>query len=776
MAQGENLGASFSIDITQLKAGLAQANRLIRESNSEFKAAAAGMDDWSNSQEGLEAKIKNLNTVADLQSKKIDALKSEYDRLVSEGMDPASAKAIQLRTQINQESEALEKSKKDIDKYNAALAEMSGQSSETVSASQRLRNEISKQEKDLAKLQEEYSDTVLEQGKNSRAAKDLKKKIAELTRSLSENEKKLDDSSSGLKNVEKAAKKAGDGFTIAKGAIATFIGNGLTSLVGACKNAISKVMGLSESTMETRENFAKLETSFNSAGLGVKNATKTYEELYGVLGDTGRATEASQQLAKISKDEKDLAANTRILTGVMAEYGDSIPLEGLAEGIAASSAMSNVQGVLADALEWQGINLDEFNEQLASLATEEERSAFIQETLTGLYGESADAYEENNKSIIEARKANLEYQKSMDTLGAKLEPVTTSIKLGFARILDKVVELVEGVDLEAFAEKISSAFDGFINDVLPKIINAIQWIIDHKELIAGIAIAIGVVAAAIGVLNTVLAIQSAIMMANPVTWIVLGIVAAIAALIAIIVVCIKHWDQIKEAGQKAWQGIKDAFSSAGKWFNEKVIQPVSKFFSGLWDGFKTGAKNAWEGVKSVFGKVADFFGNIFSKAWQKVKDVFSVGGKIFDGIKDGIISGFKTVVNAIIRGINKVVAVPFAGLNKVLDTISGVSIAGLKPFNWLTWRAKAPVIPELATGGIVNRATNAIIGEDGREAVLPLEKNTAWMDMLAEKLASKQGKVVVNQTNNYSQAHSRYEIYKSKQQTAAAVRLALQKG
>ena len=75
----ENLGASFSIDVTALKAGLAQANRLIRESESQFKAAAAGMDDWRKSQQGLEAKIKSLNTVTDLQQKKVDALTAEYD-------------------------------------------------------------------------------------------------------------------------------------------------------------------------------------------------------------------------------------------------------------------------------------------------------------------------------------------------------------------------------------------------------------------------------------------------------------------------------------------------------------------------------------------------------------------------------------------------------------------------------------------------------------------------------------------------------------------------
>ena len=72
----------------------------------------------------------------------------------------------------------------------------------------------------------------------------------------------------------------------------------------------------------------------------------------------------------------------------------------------------------------------------------------------------------------------------------------------------------------------------------------------------------------------------------------------------------------------------------------------------------------------------------------------------------------------------------------------------------------------MATGGIVRQATNAIIGENGAEAVIPLEKNTGWIDLLAQKLGGKMRGVTVNQTNNYAAAHSRYEIFMSQQATA----------
>lgn len=199
------------------------------------------------------------------------------------------------------------------------------------------------------------------------------------------------------------------------------------------------------------------------------------------------------------------------------------------------------------------------------------------------------------------------------------------------------------------------------------------------------------------------------------------------------------WNSIKEKASNTWDGIKNVFSTVGNWFHDKVISPVADFFSGMWNKLKNGAKNAWEGIKSVFSTVANFFGDIFSKAWKKVKDIFSTGGKIFDGIKDGIVNAFKTIVNAIITGINKVVALPFKGINWALNKIKSVEILGLKPFDWIS-TISVPQIPKLAKGGITNGATLAEIGEAGREMVLPLEANTQWMDLLADKINQRQGR------------------------------------
>ena len=232
------------------------------------------------------------------------------------------------------------------------------------------------------------------------------------------------------------------------------------------------------------------------------------------------------------------------------------------------------------------------------------------------------------------------------------------------------------------------------------------------------------------------------------------------------------WERVSGFFSNLWSDIVRIFGAVSGWWKSNVSEPITKAISGAFDKVKTAAAGAWAKVKEIFGNVAGFFKEKFSAAWTAVKNIFSTGGKIFSGITEGIAAMFKKIVNKIIGGINKVVAIPFNAINKALDKLRNLAILGVSPFEWLP-TIKVPQIPELAKGGIVNGATQAIIGEAGKEAVLPLERNTEWMDMLAERIAANGGGgVTVNQTNHYAQAHSRYELWNSRKQIAAAVRLA----
>lgn len=134
-----------------------------------------------------------------------------------------------------------------------------------------------------------------------------------------------------------------------------------------------------------------------------------------------------------------------------------------------------------------------------------------------------------------------------------------------------------------------------------------------------------------------------------------------------------------------------------------------------------------------------WFSEIFTEAWQGVKDVFSTGGKIFDGIKDGIADVFVTVVNGLIGGINKVIAIPFDAINTALNGIKKANILGVKPFSWLP-TIPVPEIPKIETksdeaeyyaeGGVMTEPTvfgynpatqkKMVGGEAGAEAIAPI--------------------------------------------------------
>lgn len=231
----------------------------------------------------------------------------------------------------------------------------------------------------------------------------------------------------------------------------------------------------------------------------------------------------------------------------------------------------------------------------------------------------------------------------------------------------------------------------------------------------------------------------------------------------------KIWDKVKAYYQGIWNGIKAVFSTVGSWFKEK--------FTSAWSGIKSAFSkvgeffsNVWEAVKKPFKTVATWFKDTFSQAWQKVKDVFSTGGKIFDGIKEGIASTFKTVVNGIISGINKVISVPFNAINAALRKIRDASFLGITPFKDKISEINVPQIPELARGGVLKKGQVGFLEGDGDEAVVPLQKNTDWLDEVARRIynkmdmptSSRVGTTVNNfyQTNNSPKSLSRLDIYR----------------
>ena len=143
-------------------------------------------------------------------------------------------------------------------------------------------------------------------------------------------------------------------------------------------------------------------------------------------------------------------------------------------------------------------------------------------------------------------------------------------------------------------------------------------------------------------------------------------------------------------------------------------------------------------LKESFAALGDFvkkvFAGDFKGALEDLKKAGRSFGNFFISVAEGVANGFIKMVNAVIDAINSIkIDVP-----GWLQKITGMETFG---FNLPHWN-KTVSLPRLATGGIVTSSTIANIGESGREAVLPLENNTEWMDQLSDRISSKPTKIV----------------------------------
>jgi chromosome segregation ATPase len=120
----------WKVDISQFKSAITEANNSIKLANSEFKKASAGMDDWTKSEEGLAAKMRQLSAVADAQQRKVDVLRQQYEETArAQGEDSEAAQ--KLLIQLNNQEAALESTKKEMRKYSEGVDEAGEETKET---------------------------------------------------------------------------------------------------------------------------------------------------------------------------------------------------------------------------------------------------------------------------------------------------------------------------------------------------------------------------------------------------------------------------------------------------------------------------------------------------------------------------------------------------------------------------------------------------------------------------------------------------------------------
>ena len=849
----------------------------------------------------------------------------------------------------------------------------------------------------------------------------VKKDIKDIGKDGGSSAKGIDKVTKSLKDVQKASGHAKQGVEKAMGGIKKSV----LSAVKAVATLALATASLSEG-MEFGKLQGKLNAAFQSAGSSAAQATKTFKELYRFLGDSDRAVETAQNLARVTTSEKELAEWTKILQGVYATMGDAIPVETLAESVNETAQVAKVTGTLADALNWMGISEDAVNNQLATMNTAHEREAYLRSLLNGLYSNAATIYEHNSKAILDYNQAQANLKIQLADVATKIMPLITAFSNMAAVVLGVLKPAIEVIvqviatlcqwiiaainwlgaffgiltdgkasvsntnnsinkatqNMNNYAGAIGGAaaaakelkkqtmgfdelnvvqsptatggggggggaatpkvdipkiempsFDDFnasledskkkiegllvliglvgvglagwkIANLLEEIknfdyyyqsifkkreielklknllgviltiggailtfkgytdawANGVSWtnlaetlggivmivgglylqfgklggtiglilggvallVLGIKDLIENgysmegvITVLIGAVAAFLGVILLV----NAALLASPITWIVVGIMALVAAFVVLWNECegfrnfwINLWKTVSTWVEKtvndivnwfkqAWSDIKNAFNTAISWIREKIIQPIADFYNkwirpviekiieiitkcveiiinlyvGLYnllvnkvikpiaewvsktvDNIKDWIKGAvdtikgwfsdlWSKIKEIFSPVANFFKDVWNKAYNAVKSVFSpivdffggiwnkiknkfskLGTNIGDAISSAVKSGINGVISLIERTINNAISL-INGAIKLINLLPGVNVSYVKKLS----------MPRLAKGGIIDSATIAMVGEQGKEAVVPLENNTEWMDKLADRLAAK---------------------------------------
>lgn len=262
-------------------------------------------------------------------------------------------------------------------------------------------------------------------------------------------------------------------------------------LTGTVVGLSGSFMALDPLTEEFRTAQGKVNTAFQSVGSNVQTASAAYRELYGVIGDHGATAEAAQHLSSLTTSQQGLVQWTNAAIGVYGKFGDAVPLETLFEAASETSRTGVLTGTLVDAIirgtkegerfgvalradteankEWNEAvkaaqtSEDFFNLALQECSSEAERQSLILNFLTNAYGDSANAFKENNSQLIQSNKNQLALSSVMAKLGDSASKVKNTLAGALGVDPDGAIRAGSVFDIvNQNAEKLSNTISGFV--------------------------------------------------------------------------------------------------------------------------------------------------------------------------------------------------------------------------------------------------------------------------------------------------------------------------
>lgn len=613
----------------------------------DLRVGINGEKEFSDSLKGIEAQIKNLN--------------SEMKTVVAsmEDMDDAE-NATAKKTDVLGRSMQATQQKIDL---------LSGQYNRAKNRLNELGRELDQASKEFGNNSTQASKAQNAYNRQAKEVYDLGTKINNATTSMKRMEKEMRDISKGAGKAENAIDDLGDeAEKTGKSLKAAFVGGGVGGLIaGGIQAIVNGISSLVDSTNEYRKIMGTLEVSSQKAGYTAAETAQTYKQLYGVLGDNQQAATATANLQALNLSQEQLTKLTDGAIGAWASYGDSIPIDSLAEAINETVQAGTVTGTFADVLNWAGTSEDAFNEKLAKANSSSERANIVLQELAdqGLI-EAAEGWRQNNKELLNANEASAGMEDALGDIGETLSPVVSKLKEGLTKALIELQPAIQFVidHGAAFASAISGIGAALAS---LKIASVVTGIVGAVKAAGGIGAALG------GALTAI---------SGPLGWAIAAIAAIITALITLWNTnegfrngVIGIWETIKTAATTIFGAIANFFTvTIPEAFNSLLafFQSIPTFFSNLWQTIGNAFINGWnaivifftEGIPAAIEQIGDWFSELPYKIGyalgQSAQGILEWIGKIKDFFTETIPqlitdigNWFKELPGKIVEGLQK---------------------------------------------------------------------------------------------------------------------------
>ena len=531
---------------------------------------------------------------------------------------------------------------------------------------------IDAQRKKVEMLQQSLQKAAAEYGENSTKTLKMRQDVAKAETQLNKLESQLKQTSTALDKTGDEAKDMGDklddagrqsssfGDMLKANLSASAITGAFSAVTGVISNVVSGLSSMVEESKEYMKIMGSLEVSSQEAGYTAEETSAAYNELFGVLGDNQTAATTTANLQALGLAQEDLNTLIDGTIGAWATYGDSIPIDGLAEAINETVQTGMVTGTLADMLNWAGTSEDEFNNKLAQCSTESERANLIlQEMAAQGLTEAGTAWQEQNAALVAANQATADYQASAAALSEAIMPMFTAIQQAGATLLGLLAGIVSAFDFTAIGEQITSLVEWFaglvesvqsgemtIGEAANAIYDAIYGMIsdalsymgEHMSdfLAQGIDIVANILTGVTDNLPNLL---------QGITDLITGCIQAIADNLPEFLA--KGMEIVSNLVMGILNSLPDIVSSAG----EAVMSFINQVIADLPQILETGVQLLLELVAGILNSIPDIVsaaGDVASNIMDTILNTnwLQVGVDILTGIGRGLINGIGSVVSA----------------------------------------------------------------------------------------------------------------------------------